>query len=289
MTFPLSPDVITEAFLTACKAELSALKPGNVHVHAGGHDMDVAHFERAAKAAAPHIARKGMKVGHRIRSGVDASLAAAGCNTNLGIIMLCAPLAYAAGEVMAQQSLSGRLGRVLAGLDQSDAEQTFQAIASANPGGLGDVGEGDVRNGCEMGVREAMALAAGRDRIALAYVTGYADIFEFALPLLSQARKLAQTEDLAVTTLHMGLLSRYLDSHLVRKFGVQVADEVRQEARRLLLLVSPVAQQENFSQLFAFDADLKAKGLNPGTTADFVVATLFAECLLLRVAGPRAA
>jgi triphosphoribosyl-dephospho-CoA synthase len=34
--------------------------------------------------------------------------------------------------------------------------------------------------------------------------------------------------------------------------------------------------------LVEFDAELKARGLNPGTTADFVVATLFAEGLMGR-------
>ena len=42
-----------ELFLAACRAELDALKPGNVHVHAGGHGMEVAQFEAAPPAAAP--------------------------------------------------------------------------------------------------------------------------------------------------------------------------------------------------------------------------------------------
>lgn len=287
MTFPLSPAQISDAFLFASKAELTALKPGNVHIHAGGHDMDVAQFERSAEAAAPHIARKGMRVGHRIRAAVEASFAAAGCNTNLGIIMLCTPLAYAAGEVLSGQSLSSRLARVLAGLDQSDAEQTFAAILHADPGGLGEVPEGDVRDGCDMALGDAMRLASYRDRIALAYVTDYADIFEFTLPMFRQAKKIAESSDLAVTTLHMGLLARYLDSHLVRKFGVAAAEDVRQQALNLLPSVSPVADKTNFPELLAFDAELKKKGLNPGTTADFVVATLFTERLLLSVAETR--
>ncbi len=286
MMFPVQSEKIADAFLYACRAELYALKPGNVHVHAGGHHMEVAQFERAAKAAAPHIARKGMRVGHRILGAAEASLAAAGCNANLGIILLCAPLAYAAGEVMSEQSLSGRLGTVLNGLDHADAEHAFKAISDANPGGLGQADEGDVRLPAAMTLRQAMMLAAGRDRISLAYVTNYADVFEFALPLLRQALEVAEFPDLAVTLLHMNLLARFPDSHVARKFGSGKADQVREEAAGLLHSVSLEANDEKKSLLLEFDASLKARGLNPGTTADFVVATLFTERLLFPVVRP---
>ena len=78
----LSEGRIAELFLAACRAELAALKPGNVHVHAGGHGMEVGQFEVSAEAAAPWIAASEAKVGTRVLRAVEASLAAAGCNTN---------------------------------------------------------------------------------------------------------------------------------------------------------------------------------------------------------------
>lgn len=299
MSFPVPASAIADAFLTACRAELRALKPGNVHVHAPGHDMDVQHFEQAAIAATPHIAQKDARVGRRIRGAVEASFAAAGCNTNLGIILLCAPLAYAAGEAVAGDSLAQRLAKVLSGLDEIDAADAFAGIAQANPGGLGEAETGDVRTGAAMTLRQAMALASQRDRIALAYVTGYADIFEFALPLLRQARKVAETPELAVTTLHMNLLATFKDTHIARKFGQKTAEQVRRQAQKMLALCQPAAPvgqhlpksywstPADIARLEQFDADLKARGLNPGTTADFVVATLFTEALSSQVADPR--
>ena len=91
----LSAAQISDLFLAACRAELDALKPGNVHVHAAGHGMQVAQFEASAAASAPFIAAAGVGVGARILGAVEASFAAAGCNTNLGILLLCAPLAAA--------------------------------------------------------------------------------------------------------------------------------------------------------------------------------------------------
>jgi triphosphoribosyl-dephospho-CoA synthase len=283
MTPALTSEFIERAFLKACHAELQALKPGNVHVHASGHGMEIAHFERAAAAAAPFIADPSLSVGKRILRATEASFAATGLNTNLGIVLLCAPLAKAAAETDVGTGLRRRLAVVLGTLTEDDADDAFAAIRIANPAGLGEVGEGDVRNStARMTLIKAMHLAASRDRIANAYVTAYEDIFDFALPALVEARQRAERDDLAVTTLHMTLLSEFSDSHIVRKFGSKAADDVRREATTLASQWTPVAIVKSLKKLLELDSSLKARGLNPGTTADFVVATLFAADLSRR-------
>ena len=122
---------------------------------------------------------------------------------------------------------------------------------------------------------QAMHLAAGRDRIANAYVTAYGDIFDFALPAFNDARKVCGTFSLAVTTLHMALLARFSDSHITRKFGAEIAEAVRTEALSMSPFWEPIASTKSLTRLAEFDSSLKARGLNPGTTADFVVTTLF--------------
>ncbi len=279
MGFPLDRATIETAFLAACRAELSALKPGNVHIHAAGHGMEIDHFERAAGAAAPFIADPTRGVGARILGAVEASVAATGLNTNLGIVLLAAPLAAAADAREGDGDLRARLKRVLAALDRDDADQAFRAIVIANPGGLGTVKDGDVAAPPTVTLREAMALAADRDRIARAYVTDYDDVFAFGLPALEAARRAAASETLAVTALHMGLLASFPDSHIVRKYGAAAADAVRQEAIGLSPAWKPAPRPETWPALMALDASLKARELNPGTTADFVVTTLFADRL----------
>src|ERR1700690_594420 len=123
------------AYIEACLAELDAPKPGNVHRFAPGHRMEVADFVRSAEASAAPIASRGARVGTRVRAAVAATLKAVGQNTNLGIILLCAPLAAAAESEDA--ALRRALARVLDGLDRADAADVFFAIAAANPGGLG--------------------------------------------------------------------------------------------------------------------------------------------------------
>ena len=128
-----------------------------------------------------------------------------------------------------------------------------------------------------------MHLARDRDRIANAYVTAFEDVFDFALPALADARSHAAREDLAVSTLHMTLLAEFPDSHIARKFGARDRSRtVRDEARALRPAWTPAVTPKSFNTLEEFDLSLKQRGLNPGTTADFVVATLFTSLMSRR-------
>ncbi len=283
MSVALTSAEIEAAFLAACHAELDALKPGNVHRHAGGHGMEVAHFERAAAAAAPFIADSELTVGQRILRATEASFAATGLNTNLGIVLLAAPLAKAAAEIDAGMGLRRRLAVILSLLDIEDARNAFAAIRIANPAGLGTAAEGDVHQAAEVTLIQAMHLASARDRIANAYITAYADVFDFALPAYADAMAATGDPSLAVTTLHMALLAEFPDSHIARKFGPETAAAVQAEARALMPYWTTAAAAKSLTFLADFDTNLKTRGLNPGTTADFVVATLFAA----RISGKK--
>src|SRR5579859_3647490 len=83
-------------YLEACLLELKALKPGNAHIHAAGHRIAVAEMETSARVSAEPLARPGSPVGRRILDAVSATRAAVGSNTNLGIVLLAAPLLAAA-------------------------------------------------------------------------------------------------------------------------------------------------------------------------------------------------
>ncbi|MFK8252186.1 triphosphoribosyl-dephospho-CoA synthase [Ancylobacter terrae] len=271
----MSPAAIAAAFRAACRAELDALKPGNVHRFAAGHGMEVAQFEAAAEAAAPFIAAPGASVGARIAGAVAASMAAAGCNTNLGIVLLCAPLAAAAER---GGKLRETVAQVLAGLTVADAEGAFRGIALANPGGLGRAEAHDVAAPATVTLLAAMAAAADRDRIAWQYTHGFSDIFEIGL---ARRADMADTEaDARTEAVHLAFMAAFPDSHIARKFGAAVAEEVRAEAAAVARAVdwhAPTARRH--PPLAAFDASLKARGLNPGTSADLTVATLFAARL----------
>lgn len=278
---PLSIDAprVGAALRRACLVELAALKPGNVHRHAAGHGMTAADFEASAEAVTPVFARPGLTVGDRIVRAVEATQAAVGCNTNLGIILLAAPLAEAAaGEY--DGTLRNRLGRVLESLTVADAGQAFRAIRLADPAGLGRSDRHDVGEPARVTLRTAMAEAAPRDLIARQYATDYADVFETGLPLLRAALTRWGDEDWAAASVYLNFLAALPDSHIARKFDSARAEDVRRRAAtpntRLRTDVDPESMR---GALLEFDAALKAEGLNPGACADLTVATLFARRL----------
>ena len=271
---------LAQAYRNACMVELEALKPGNVHVFADGHGMTIHDFIKSADASAAVIAQENLSVGERIIQSVQATQLAVGMNTNLGIILLCAPLIQAAlqdnqavnGE---NQSLQQRLQFTLNQLTVEDATLTGQAIVLANPAGLGDSNVNDVREPSSVSLLEMMASAQDKDRIAWQYANGFADVFDFGLPHYNKAMHKWNNQAWATTALYLGFLARQLDSHVIRKYGEALANEVMQEAVDLQALYwaadNPKLVQKH---LLAWDASLKARNINPGTSADLTVACL---------------
>lgn len=269
---------IGAAFREACLVELAALKPGNVHRYADGHGMTVADFEASAAAAAEAFALPGLSVGARILCAIERTQAAVGCNTNLGIALLCAPLAEAAA--VEGDDLRRNLETVLRQLDLADAKDAFEAIRLAAPAGLSTSERHDVHEPARVDLRTAMAAAAERDLIARQYESGFADVFDCGLAGLQARRNLCWSEPWAAAGVYLDLLARFPDTHVVRKFGLDTAEAVRQRALPLAEALRRASEPESMTtELLAFDADLKGEGINPGTSADLTVASLFARRL----------
>jgi triphosphoribosyl-dephospho-CoA synthase len=276
---PLTASVIAAAFEAACLAELDALKPGNVHRHGEGHGMSVADFEESARAAAPSLAEPGLSVGGRIRRAVEATMEAVGQNTNLGIVLMCAPLAQAA--LREEDDLERCVASVLKALTIDDAKEAYAAIRASKAGGLGSVEKHDLASEPDITLLEAMREAEARDRIAWNYTHGFADIFDRGLRHLAEAESHFADQDWAVTDLYLSFLAKIPDTLIARKFGLKTAEQVSENAKQILDgLAGGLTRQERLEILLGFDAALKASNFNPGTTADLTVATLFASALL---------
>jgi triphosphoribosyl-dephospho-CoA synthase len=280
MTHSTSPERIAAAFVDACVAELDAPKPGNVHIFAGGHGMAAVDFIASARAAAPFIAAPDARVGARILGAVEATWAAVGQNTNLGIILLCAPLARAAfGRAAVIDGLPSALAAVLRGLDRLDAEAAFRAISRARPAGLGDAPTHDVAAPAQTTLLEAMRVAAARDRIAFQYANDFVDIFDIGLTTLTAARARGADPADATLDVYLAFLEAFPDSHVARKYGEPTAAALCEEAKAFRARLAGIAAGARFAAALDWDARLKAERLNPGTSADLTVATLFADAL----------
>ncbi len=268
-------DLLEHHVELACLLEVSAAKPGNVTPAHDFADTTYADMVRSALALGPAFAHRRAcqrGVGELIADGVRATARVADANTNLGIVLLFAPLIRAATVRREDEALRSATERILAGLDVDDAAAAFAAIVRARPGGLGEAPEHDVRAPARVSLRDAMAAAAHRDSIASEYATGYAIIFDTGLPLLADAlRDGPRTLD-AIVSLHLGLLAAYPDTLIARKAGAAAAEAVSAGARDVLDATRSLAD---------FDASLRGPDhrLNPGTTADLVAGTLLAALL----------
>jgi triphosphoribosyl-dephospho-CoA synthase len=259
----------------ACLLEVAAAKPGNITPAYDFSDTTYADMVRSALALGPVFAHRRARargVGQLIADGVHATARVAPTNTNLGIVVMFAPLVRAQATRTADETLRAATERILAALDRDDAGAAFAAIARASPGGLGDAPQHDVRAPAQVSLREAMAAAAHRDSIASEYVTGYAIVFDTALPALTEELASGAATLEAIVSLYMRLLASRPDTLIARKAGAAAAEAVSAAAREVL---------EGTGSLADFDASLRGPDhrRNPGTTADLVAATLLAALL----------
>lgn len=264
-----------DAYVWACELELRAFKPGNVSLHSTGHDMTVEDFRRSAAVSAPFLSHPGAGLGETIFRGIEATYRAVGCNTNLGIVLLCAPLMRAFLSPDREPTLRETLRKILQTTTVIDADWVYRAIRLARPAGLGEASEADVGNTPRVTLLDAMRLATARDSIARQYSDSFSEVFDIALPLYHEKLSLWDDEEWAALAVFLGLLIRYPDSHVERKFGAACARQVSQRMvateQRLSVCASP---HEILEPLREADREFKSRGINPGTTADLTVATI---------------
>ncbi len=274
------PTPVADAVWRACIEELEAPKPGNVSFASPGHGMTAKDFVVSARCSAEVLGTPGLSLGERVLGSIEATRRAVDCNTNLGIVLLCAPLAHAALESEAGHPLRARVTEVLASSGVEDTERVLAAIRLAAPAGLGVSRRHDVRTPATASLVEVMREAEDRDRVARQYARCFEDVFDFGLAALARGRTRWPGRD-AIVALYLEFLARFKDSHIERKLGPVAAEEVRLEAKRLLeSLESPGSEEMNFEELARFDHSLKCRRINPGTSADLTVATLLADNLL---------
>jgi triphosphoribosyl-dephospho-CoA synthase len=235
-------------------------------------------FMTSAAVSVDALVERGAPVGKRIEQAIKATRPAVGCNTNLGIVLLCAPLAFAAESAPpTSAALRAQLHLTLAQLTIDDARAAYRAIALANPGGLGAAPQHDVRDIASIDLRAAMALAAQRDLVARQYSNEFTDVFERGVPPFIQ---FAADPALAMLASYLAFLAAEPDSHIVRKHGVALAHSVTAEAATWLATWSASHVPPRADALAAWDERLKNTGLNPGTSADLAVASAFIAAML---------
>jgi triphosphoribosyl-dephospho-CoA synthase len=297
----------------ACLIEVSAPKPGNVSPGRPFPDATYEDFLASAAAIGAPLAAAGCQpLGSTIRQAVEATARWVRSNTNLGIILLLAPLARAACVVQdshdeagtdavtggssrgfSQGGSSGYLrGSIPADLHRAavrkvltestvaDARDVYAAIRLAAPGGLGRVATQDVATDPDATLLEVMRLAAHRDGVAREYATAFETTFEVGAPALARARLDGLSWEDAVVETFLRLLAGVADTHIVRRGGEALGEEVSRRARAVLD-AGGVRSTAGRSALEAMDKSLRDSRhlANAGTTADLTAAAVFVVLL----------
>lgn len=255
----------------ACTLEVMARKPGNVNRVHDFEDVHLLDFLRSAEAIAePMEKARESGVGQAVLDSVRATKAVCSSNTNLGMILLLAPLA-----ARIEPGLDGLIS-VLDRLFRRDAALVFEAIRLANPGGLGRSDREDVASDPTGSLLEAMRLAADRDSVARQYVRGFEDVYGTVLTRLVPALREGRPLEVAIVWAHLELMAKIPDTLIARKRGRMVAEESATRASQVLEAGWPDASGSR-GRLEELDVWLRDDGhaRNPGTTADLVCSGLF--------------
>lgn len=274
-----TPAEVAAAGQLACLLEVSAPKPGNVSPERHFHDTRYEDFLASAVAIGPALAEAGRQpLGRVIRRAMEDTLRWTRSNTNLGIVLLLAPLARAA--LLEGGTLRQRLSRILTETTVDDAADVYAAIRRARPGGLGESVVEDVAAAPSVALREAMALAAERDAIAREYVTDFALTFQTGVPAVLAARRAGLVWTDAAVEAYLTLLETAPDTHIARKLGPAEAAAVSRRAREVRV-AGATQSDAGRKALAALDAELRdpRNRRNPGTTADLTCASLFVVIL----------
>ena len=279
---------IAQAAQMACLLEVSALKPGNVNRLYDFSDLYFEDFMLSAIAigSAMENASKS-SVGQIIYRAIQDTHLLVTTNTNLGIVLLLAPLAKACsfgpGAYRPVKPVVDSLARVrenltatLAGLTVEDARLAYAAIRMVNAGGLGKVSQSDISEEPSITLLKAMALAQGNDSIAREYMSCFAITFEIGYPALKEALGVCNDLSTAIVQAYLVILSRVPDTLIARKTGMEKAIQVSHRAEEVLEKGGTLTP-EGWKAIAELDRELRGEKhtLNPGTTADLTAASIF--------------
>ncbi|WP_334175330.1 triphosphoribosyl-dephospho-CoA synthase [Pseudoxanthobacter sp.] len=262
----MSPEAIALAFRSACRDGAPV---------AGSLGPDRSNITDVIGSA---LARPGAGIGSRVAGAAEAT---SGAGVDVGLLLLCAPLAAACDPALngGEGPFSARIAAVLAGLGPADAQAVRGVLKRCEAPDLARAAAAPPGSS----LRQMMQAAAGESRVALQYGTDFTDLAVFALPTLLRAlkRALAATQavatalPLAAQSLFLACLATFPDSSIVATRGAAAARTVMQEARRLVSAGAAFAPGRHGTAIAAFAAGLEARGLAPVRSADMTLATLF--------------
>jgi len=283
----MDEDQVARSAQLALLLEVSAYpKPGNVDRTHDFIDTSYEQFLASSVAVYPVLReaamRKGRGVGKLIRKGVEESVKwQHGGNTHFGALLLLIPLAMAAGasDSCATPVLKYRASEIMQNTDVEDAIELYRAFPMAKVKVRRDVAELDVMNEAsleeirnkQLSLFDILTISAPYDLISRELVGGFEKTFRYAALIADFIRDKPLNE--AITHAYLNLLAEEEDTFVKMKFGAEKSRYVKERAKGI------VDRGYRREELEEFDHELIIAGINPGSSADLIVAALFIAIL----------
>jgi triphosphoribosyl-dephospho-CoA synthase len=276
------PSHIARCAQLAMLLEVSATpKPGNIDRDHNYTDTRFEHFLASAVGVYPILekaARSSSGVGLFIHEAVvESGKWQKGGNTHFGAFILLIPLVMAAGRCENKTCLKAEVQKVVRETSAEDAIEFYRAFSDAKVKvkpvddlDLGSAESIDKIKAQGLTLYNLMEISCGYDMIAEEWTNGFKRIFGCAASIQDKIKKHGIND--AVVLTFMELLSSNKDTFIQTKFDSKKAQEVSMRAKEIL-------QKGNIEkirdELCSFDEELLNEGVNPGSTADIIIAGLF--------------
>lgn len=278
----IDPSHIARCAQLAMILEVSATpKPGNIDRNHNYIDTRFEHFLASAVGVYPILEKAACSktgVGEFIhRSVTESGKWQRGGNTHFGAFILLIPLVMAGGRCEDITCLKGQVQKIVRETTVEDAVEFYIAFSKSQVKvrpvddlDLSDTGSIEKIKTHGLTLFNLMDISGSYDMIAEEWVNGFTKTFECAGLIQDKIKKYGIND--AVVLTFMELLSRNKDTFIRTKFNQKKAEEVSMRAKSILQRgdMDKIRDEIRF-----FDEELLKEGVNPGSTADIIIAGLF--------------
>ncbi len=278
------PSYIARCAQLAMLLEVSATpKPGNIDRDHNYTDTRFEHFLASAVGIYPVLekaARLRYGVGSLIHEAViESSNWQKGGNTHFGAFLLLIPLVIAAGRCTKKTSLQWHAKKVARETTVEDAVEFYRAFSETKVKvrRVSDLDLGStasIRKIKEQGLTlfNLMEISSSYDMIAEEWTNGFWKTFGCADSIQERLDRNCSI-NYAVVLTFLNILSSHKDTFIQTKFGSRKAEEVSLRAGEILM--GGLSRTKLMDEIHSFDEELLKEGINPGSTADIIIAGLF--------------
>ena len=267
-------------------------KPGNVDRDHNYPDTHFEHFLASAVSVYPVLEQASQDnggIGGYIHKAVlESGKWQRGGNTHFGAFMLLMPLVIAAGKIVDRSDgtpsifpeLKQKTLELVQNTTVEDAVEIYRAFSSAGVK-VQDVSDLDLNDPASIDtiissgttLYELMEISSSYDMIAREWTSGYPLIFACANSILAKKETMCIND--AVVWSFLEILSKNPDTFIQIKLDAPTAEKVSARAKHIVASIEVSGFDGAREDIRAFDEELIRSGINPGSTADVMIAGLF--------------